>query len=232
MHGMATAPADGRTARSERTRTAVLDALERLVAAGDTEPGARRIADDAGVSVRSVFAHFASLDDLHAALVARVRDQVLARLRPIDPARPLPERIVEVCAQRARIAEELGAFRRAGGARAATSAPLAEARRASAIASRQQIERVFATELGRFDRRERARRCAAVDAAVSGETWDLLRGTHELSPPDAEATMGGSVAALLAPPLEPEASTWRQEADDALATAADEIARLRAALAR
>jgi AcrR family transcriptional regulator len=228
---MAAAPADGRTARSERTRAAVLDALERLVAAGDTEPGARRIADAAGVSVRSVFAHFASLDDLHAALVARVRDQVLARLRPIGPARPLPERIAELCAQRARIAEELGAFRRAAGARAVSSAPLAEARRASAVASRQQVERVFATELARFDGRERARRRAAVDAAVSGETWDLLRGVHELSPQDAEAAMAGSVAALLAPAAGAEAVSWRQEADAALGAAADELARLRAALA-
>jgi AcrR family transcriptional regulator len=228
---MAAAPADGRTARSERTRAAVLDALERLVAAGDTEPGARRIADAAGVSVRSVFAHFASLDDLHAALVARVRDQVLARLRPIDPARPLPERIAELCAQRARIAEELGAFRRAAGARAVSSAPLAEARRASAVASRQQVDRVFATELARFDGRERARRRAAVDAAVSGETWDLLRGVHELSPQDAEAAMAGSVAALLAPAPGAEADTWREEAEAALAAAADELARLRSALA-
>src|SRR5690606_18325332 len=100
--------------------------------------------EQAGVSVRSVFAHFASLDELHEALVERVRGQVLERLRPIDPAAPLPARVAELCRQRARIAEDLGALRRAAAARAASSAPLRAARRASAEASKAQVERVFA----------------------------------------------------------------------------------------
>lgn len=221
------ASTDGRVARSHRTRAAVVDALAALIAAGEPEPGARRIAEAAGVSVRTVFAHFAGLDDLHQALVERVRDQVLERLRPIDPSAPLDERVGELCRQRARIAEELGAHRRAAAARAAASAPLAAAREASALASKAQVERVFAAELAAFTPAERARRVAAVDAAVSGEAWDLLRGVHGLSVESATRAMATTVAAVLAGPAPEAAPGWRAEAAAVLADAEARIADLR-----
>jgi AcrR family transcriptional regulator len=52
---MSVAPvADGRSARSRRTRTAVVDALLRLLRAGNLRPTAREIASEAGISLRSV----------------------------------------------------------------------------------------------------------------------------------------------------------------------------------
>jgi hypothetical protein len=66
-------------------------------------------------------------------------------------------------------------------------------------ASRDQIERIFATELGRLPAKARHRRAAAIDAAISGESWDLFRSTYELSPAQATATLVEAVTALLGP---------------------------------
>ena len=43
---------DGRTARSERTRTAIVDAHLQLIREGDLRPTAEKIAKQAGVSLR------------------------------------------------------------------------------------------------------------------------------------------------------------------------------------
>ena len=195
------APApDGRTERSRRTRDAVLAALEALVRDGDADPGAKRIAERAGVSTRTVFAHFAGLEELHEALAQRAAVRVIGMLRPIDPAAPLPARIDDLVAQRGRANEEIGPLRRAAAVREGTSPALARARDRSRRASREQVARVFATELAPLDDVSRAGRAATLDALVSGETWDRLRTSHDLSVDEAGAALASAMASLLAPP--------------------------------
>src|SRR5262245_42069407 len=92
-HGVTFAPVtggiDGRTARSMRTKAAIVDACLALVDAGDLRPTAPRVAEKAGVSVRSVFQHFADLDSLFAA----VGDEAVSRLKNrglhLDPDEPV-----------------------------------------------------------------------------------------------------------------------------------------------
>ena len=62
---------DGRTARAARTNDAVVDAWLSLIEEGDLRPGARRIAERAGVSLRSVFHHFEDLETLYATAAER-----------------------------------------------------------------------------------------------------------------------------------------------------------------
>ncbi|HEY0938137.1 MAG TPA: hypothetical protein VGD91_30885, partial [Trebonia sp.] len=52
-------PADGRAARSHRSRRAIVEALRALHAEGDLRPTAPRVAERAGVSVRTVWQQFA-----------------------------------------------------------------------------------------------------------------------------------------------------------------------------
>jgi AcrR family transcriptional regulator len=228
---------DGRTARAIRTRDAALDALDALIREGTADPGARHIAERAGISTRSVFAHFATMEDLHAALAARVRERVVGLVHPIDPLSPLAGRIADMCAQRGRIAEDVGSFRRAAAAKAETSPVIAAARREARRASIGQIERVFAAELEPLDAPDRARRVAAVDGLLSGETWDLLRTSHDLSPATAtEATTAAVTAVLAAAPAaaapggDRTATDRRAEAEIILADVEARIARLVAAV--
>src|SRR5947209_19642262 len=84
---------DGRAARSKRTRRAIVDAMRALHHEGDLRPTAPRVAERAGVSVRTVWQHF---DDLETLLVeAGRRDLEIARslVETIDPSLPTTERV-------------------------------------------------------------------------------------------------------------------------------------------
>src|SRR5215208_6794482 len=79
---------DGRTARAERTREAVVEALLELLDGGDVRPTAAR----AGVSERSVFQHFRDREALFEAAARRQYERVAPTLRRIDPELPLEQR--------------------------------------------------------------------------------------------------------------------------------------------
>lgn len=231
--------ATGGGGRGERTRRAVVDALLALIEAGEPQPGARQIAERAGVSTRTVFAHFASLEDLHRASAERVTARVIGMLTPIAPDQPLPARITALCAQRARIHETIGPIRRAAAAQEARSPALAAARERGRQASQAQVLRVFARELGALDDGARRRAAAAIDALLTGETWDLLRTAHDLSADAAQLAITEALRALLAATAPPEsvaaprdaATTRRQRAAQrALADIERRIERLVAAL--
>src|SRR5438309_12111230 len=104
---------DGRTARAQRTRQAVVEALLSLLQEGDMRPTAPRIAERAGVSLRSVFQHFADRE----ALLFAVADQQLLELRKmtrrLSGDGPLAERIDAFVKQRCRVLEAIAPVRRA-----------------------------------------------------------------------------------------------------------------------
>ena len=102
-----------------------------------------------------------------------------------------------ICDQRAKVHEEIGPLRRAATVRAATSPAAAESRRYATESSRKQVERVFAPELRRLRTTARARRVAAIDAMVCGETWDLWRTTRSLSLEESRRTMNDAISTLL-----------------------------------
>lgn len=231
---------DGRSARANRTRAAVVDALMALLRDGTVAPGAREVAERAGVSTRTVFAHFASLEDLYQACVERATAMVISLLTPVDPGRPLAERIDDVCTQRARVNEEIGPVRRAAALKAPFSPALAQSRAYARRASYEQLDRVFAAELDALASPARRRRRACVDAALSGETWDLLRDTHGLAADEAGAAVREAVRALLPPtaaspstpaaPLDPAQAARRAAAQRTLDDLEQRIDRLVAAV--
>src|SRR5687768_11953208 len=79
---------DGRTRRAQRTRAAIVDACIGLVEDGDLRPTAPRIAERAGVSVRSVFQHFVDLESLFAAVADRWVERLAVLVVPVDPELP------------------------------------------------------------------------------------------------------------------------------------------------
>ncbi|MBX3286327.1 MAG: TetR/AcrR family transcriptional regulator [Actinobacteria bacterium] len=172
---MASSQTDGRLARTERTRTAILDALLELLEEGVANPSSIQIAERAGISKRSLFVHYSSLEDLHQDLAERATATVVGLVWVVDPALPLAERVDAISEQRARVHEAIGPLRRAGQRRAATSEAAATAQRFGRDASRDQLRRVFAAELDRLEPTERDHRTAALEALTAGEAWDLWR---------------------------------------------------------
>ncbi|GAA2488076.1 TetR/AcrR family transcriptional regulator [Streptomyces gobitricini] len=68
-----------RRADAERSKAAILDAAVRLLA-GQPDAGMRAIAAEAGVTRQTVYAHFASRDELLAAVVDRVTREATAAM--------------------------------------------------------------------------------------------------------------------------------------------------------
>jgi AcrR family transcriptional regulator len=192
-----TEPVDGRTARSQRTRVAVVDALLEIIGEGAVRPNANEIAKRAGVSPRSIYVHFASLEDLYRAAAEKTTAMILALLTPIDPTEPLDVRVDLLCGQRARINEQVGPLLRAADRHEADSAELAGVRRFGRDASREQLERIFTTELDQLDRGERRRLAAAIDALLTESSWTLLRVTHGLDADEARVAIRAAVHTLL-----------------------------------
>jgi TetR/AcrR family transcriptional regulator of autoinduction and epiphytic fitness len=116
---------DGRVARGQRTRRNVAEALCQLLQDGDPDPTAKSIAEQAGVSLRLVFHHFADMDDLYLFVAALQLRQQWTDLPRVSQRLSLPARIERTVSHRAALYEEISPVRRAVARRALTSANVA-----------------------------------------------------------------------------------------------------------
>jgi AcrR family transcriptional regulator len=191
---------DGRTARSARTREAVVRAVLELVRAGNTRPTAKEIAAGAGISLRSVYVHFDDLDDLFAAAGARQAEEVAHLLAPVDPELDLEARIEAVVRQRAAIWEALAPVRRAALVWASSSPQLREGARRVAHRSITDLARVFGREIDGCDGGQAAAVLEAINVAGSDSAWEVLRRERGLSVDDASAVVATTLRVLLTIP--------------------------------
>lgn len=193
------AAADGRTARALRTANAIVDACIALVEEGDVSPSAARVAERAGVSVRSVFQHFADLETLYGAVTARLVDRFAHLVSPVPVDLDLPTRIERFCAQRAALFEVVTPYRRAADVHVPRSPTIrAEVRRAHRYL-RAEIETVFEPELAALDGPDRDRVRDALDLACSWAAWDHLRHRAGLDAAAAAAAVRLAVERILEP---------------------------------
>jgi AcrR family transcriptional regulator len=189
---------DGRTARAQRTRTAIVDALLDLLDEGELQPTAPRIAHRAGISQRLIYHHFGDLDSLFRAVAARQGQQIAAVSAPIDPALPLSERIDALLDQRIAVLELITPVRRAGLRHEPYSDGIQQARRRLLAAGRRQIAHVFAPELARVPEPEREEIAHGLQAMLAWGCWnDLLAGGR--SPAEARTSLRAVLDAVLTP---------------------------------
>lgn len=179
---------DGRLLRSQRTRVAIVDATLALVDAGDLEPTAPRVAEQAGVSVRSVFQHFDDLQGLFAAVGDRVLEKLGVLALVVDPATDLDERIPVVVAQRSVLLESITPIRRAAIINAWSSVAVTERIAQGHDFLRAELEVAFAPEL-EAAASERDELLDALDALLSWGMWEQLRGTLALDTEPARALL-------------------------------------------
>src|SRR3712207_1332765 len=107
MTDIETSRVDGRAARSERTRRAIVAAHLELIDEGDLKPTGERIAERAGVSLRTLWTNFKDMETLFAATGELVGERQDAMHRRIPPELPLAERVDEFCTQRVQVLEML-----------------------------------------------------------------------------------------------------------------------------
>jgi TetR/AcrR family transcriptional regulator of autoinduction and epiphytic fitness len=182
-------PVDGRLARSMRTRRAIVDALRSLHVEGDLRPTAPRVAERAGVSLRTVWQHFQDLETLF--IEAGRRDLEIARgfVSPIAADLPLVERIRALIEQRVAMFEHMAPVWRAARLQEPFSHQLQSTRDRLFALGREQLASVFATEIEARVSGEGARLLDAIQSTTSWAIWESLRNDLHLSVEDAMTTV-------------------------------------------
>jgi TetR/AcrR family transcriptional regulator of autoinduction and epiphytic fitness len=190
---------DGRLARSIRTRAAVVDALLALLESGELRPTVGRIAEQAGISARSVYVHFDDLDDLFAAAAQRQTERVAPLVERVAPDASFEDRVETFTRSRARLLEAIHPVRRAAVLNEPFLPALARLLAGAREHERAEVARVFAPELRAHPGARRRRMLAALDAVTGWPAWDTWRTQHGLSPNAARQTMAEAVSDLVAP---------------------------------
>jgi TetR/AcrR family transcriptional regulator of autoinduction and epiphytic fitness len=185
---------DGRTARSERTRNAIVDAHVSLILDGDLRPTADRIAKLAGVSLRALWSHFADMEALFAASGERILDRRDTAYQPVAPDLPLDRRIAGYCQQRARLLEQIAPAAKAAAIKEPFSPVLQRYRRSHIERVRDELRTLFAAELHGDNEL-----LAALTAISMWPTWGTWRDAMGMSPEGGRAALTRTVTALLRP---------------------------------
>jgi TetR/AcrR family transcriptional regulator of autoinduction and epiphytic fitness len=188
---------DGRVRRGERNRDALVDALLGLLESGIPKPTAREIAERAGVSLRTVFAHFDDVESLYAAIATRQRDRFAPLFGPLVADGSQEHRIETLVTHRVELFEQIAPVRRASLLLAPESPELTRRLAEASRALREQLAGCFEPELASAGR-SRGDLLAALDIVTTWETWDGLRRGQGLSVATSRRVLRLLVARILA----------------------------------
>jgi AcrR family transcriptional regulator len=187
---------DGRIARGERTREAIVEAHAELLREGVLKPTAKAIAERAGISPRTLWINFKDLETLLEATTAYWLDADAVLRTPIDASLPLAERIDQFCRQRAVRLEHLAPAARSAALGEPFSPALAAARRELIDRLRRDLLETFPVELAAEGGVDGAL-CLGLMAAAGGMTWSFARDDLGRDVADATAVMHQTFSRLL-----------------------------------
>lgn len=186
-------PADGRLERSRSSRAKIVAAMLALVADGDVQPSAARVADAAGVGLRTVFRHFDDMDSLYRemseAIEAKVRPVLL---RPFA-AEDWRERVRELALRRVEIFETILPFRISASLKRFQSAFLMQDYRRMLRIERESVEAIL-PDVVMADPVQ----VNVLHVTLNFQCWRLLRHDQELGVDEARTVFVRLVDAALA----------------------------------
>ena len=190
---------DGRTARRNRNKDAVLDALIALANEGNDEPPIEMIAERAGVSYRSVYRYFDDRTDLMLSAITRV----MGELWPIFDVEqlgegPLDDRIARLTSVRLTAYRKLAPLTRNAVHRRVNEPAVAEGYDRVRDYLRDQLAQQFEPELAAMSAADRTIALAALDAMFQFEVLDYLTVHGDMSDTDLAKVLDRHVRAHLA----------------------------------
>lgn len=190
--------ADGRSARRDRNRIAVLDAAIALFCEGHLTPGPAEVAERCGLSPRSVYRYFEDTDELLRAAVDHHLELVLPyfHIHAIGKG-TRPDRIDRFVEARLALYEVISEPSRAGRLRAATNAEMRARVEVTRDALQHQVEIHFAPEFALLPEAERGVRIAAVDVLCQLETLDYHRHLRQKTTEETAEILRVSLEQLL-----------------------------------
>jgi len=190
---VATESEDGRKRRSERSREQIIEAMFELVAQGELDPGAARIAEVANVSLRTVFRHFEEVDGLYQEMNRRVKEEVMPIVKAPFSSTNWRDTVLELVDRRSEVFERIMPYRVCGSIRRFRSAYLMQGHQDFVAMERSILDSVLPEEI-----RSNVVIEAAFDSVLGFDTWRRLRQDRGLSVEEARAAVRKLVEALLA----------------------------------
>jgi TetR/AcrR family transcriptional regulator of autoinduction and epiphytic fitness len=165
---------DGRRARGDRTKDALANAAIELIEAGNPTPSSRQVAVRAGYAVRTVFYHFAGVEDL----LHRAVELQMARYGPlvafVPPSGPTLFRVQVTCHQRREFFEAIGPVLRVARARASLAGKVDDLLDQQRVRLRRQLTMTLRPEIlarGTFAQVT----LEALEVATGWPNWSALR---------------------------------------------------------
>ena len=192
---------DGRTARRDRNRDAVLDAVLELFREGNLKPRPEDVADRSGVSLRSVYRYYSDPAELLRAAMARHLEIVGPKLPiPAIGEGPLDERIDRFIAARLTLHEAVAPTARAAKIAASTNPIIRDQYQRTVTILREQIEQHFKPELAAVATKRRRAIVAALDALAQLDGLDYYRVLRGFSRNETAALLRVALSRLLSEP--------------------------------
>lgn len=187
--------ADGRRERSRSSRTKIIAAVLELVSKGDVSPSAARVAEVAGVGLRSVFRHFDDMDELYR----EMGDVIEARVMPIILQAPSgtswKEKLFDIANRRAQVFETILPFRISANLKRFQSPYLMQDYRRMLRLESETVEAHLPQSI-----KTDVVAARSLNVILSFQTWRLLRHDQELPVEEARAVvlrlLGDAVAGM------------------------------------
>lgn len=177
MHG--DTPTDGRRARRDRNRQAVVDAAFALIVEGKIPPSADAVAERAGVSVSSIFRNFDGVGDLQQQALELFAERYSHFLLAVPaPGTDLDGRIACFVGNRLALYQQAHPLLALARARAFDHDTLVEAVARNRATLADQTRACFSPELAPLTPSDAAALVAIVDSLTSPEGFELMTRTH------------------------------------------------------
>ena len=191
-------PIDGRHARRQRSRDAVIEAMFALVREGKIPPSADDVAARAGVSVSSLFRNFDGLHGMQLQALERSQADFAPFFVVSDADEPRAVRVRTHVTTRIEFLEVANGLLRIGRSRALDHELIVEALARVRSNLADQTRQRFAAELDQLTPAEAANLTALIDTTTSPDAFDLMCAAHSRTPSQIAKTWITALDALLA----------------------------------
>ncbi len=184
---------DGRHERSKSSRAKITAAMLELVSEGDFAPSAARVAQAAGVGLRSVFRHFDDMDSLYREMSEHIEAQVMPiMLRPMK-TKQWQDNVRELADRRAIVFDAILPFRISANIKRFQSPFLMQDYQRMLRLERSSLEAVLPEEV-----LANPLHVDLLNVPLSFQTWRLLRHDRGLEAPAATMVVVGLLDAVIA----------------------------------
>jgi AcrR family transcriptional regulator len=173
---------DGRSARRERNRREIVDALLELIREGTIDASAAEVAARAGLSERSLFRYFDDVNDLYGEVCAVQFSRLQPRAAIDGFARgTTDDKVTAFIEQRITLHQAIGRVGVAARAHAHRNPVIAKQLIDARALLRKQIAEHFATELKSQDDARRRAAVASIDLCTTYEALEMLLTEHRMT---------------------------------------------------